>query len=68
MVTSGFSLFPKGVFLGTVIEPGLESGDSFLNISVSLAIDFSTLEYVYVVTDNLAAEMESLEEKNKENG
>lgn len=68
VVTSGFSLFPKGILLGTVIEPGLESGDSFLNISVSLDIDFSTLEYVYVVTDNFTDEMRSLEEKNKENG
>lgn len=68
VITSGFSLFPQGILLGTVIEPGLESGDSFLNISVALAIDFSTLEYVYVVTDNLAEEITLLEEKNKENG
>jgi rod shape-determining protein MreC len=68
VVTSGFSLFPEGILLGKVIEPGLESGDSFLNISVALDIDFSSLQYVYVVTDKLAEEKTALEEKNKENG
>jgi rod shape-determining protein MreC len=68
VMTSGFSLFPEGILLGTVIEPGLESGDSFLNISVALDIDFSTLQYVYVVLDNLAEEKKTLEEKNNENG
>src|SRR5690606_907256 len=68
VVTSGFSLFPEGIILGKVIEPGLESGDSFLNISVALAIDFSSLQYVYVVTDKLADEKLILEEINKENG
>jgi rod shape-determining protein MreC len=67
-MTSGFSLFPEGILLGTVIEPGLESGDSFLNISVALDIDFSTLQYVYVVLDNLAEEKKTLEEKSNENG
>ncbi len=68
VMTSGFSLFPEGILLGTVIEPGLESGDSFLNISVALDIDFSSLQYVYVVIDKLAEEKKKLEEKNKENG
>src|SRR5690606_26997439 len=68
VVTSGFSLFPEGILLGRVIEPNLESGDSFLNISVALEIDFASLQYVYVVTDNLADEKELLEEKSKENG
>lgn len=68
VVTSGFSLFPEGILLGKVIEPNLESGDSFLNISITLEIDFASLQYVYVVTDNLADEKAMLEEKSKENG
>lgn len=68
VVTSGFSLFPEGITLGKVVESGLQSGDSFLNISVALETDFSTLRYVYVVTDQLAEEKSALEAKNKEHG
>ena len=68
VITSGFSLFPAGILLGTVIQPDLESGDSFLNISVALELDFISLQYVYVVTDNLADEKIVLEDKSKDNG
>jgi len=68
VVTSGYSLFPAGLPLGHVLETGLQSGDSFLNISVALDIDFNTLQYVYVILDKMAAEKEALEDKTKENG
>lgn len=68
VVTSGYSLFPEGIFLGKVIESGLESGDSFLNISVALELDFSSLQYVYVVLDKFSEEKTTLEEVSKENG
>src|SRR5690606_28217170 len=49
VVTSGFSLFPPGIVIGTILETGLVSGSSFLDISVKLSNDFSTLRYVYII-------------------
>jgi rod shape-determining protein MreC len=67
VITSGFSLFPPGIVIGTVLETGLSSGSSFLDISVLLNNDFSTLRYVYIVVDSYAAEKETLEIQNLEN-
>lgn len=66
--TSGYSLFPEGILLGRVVDFETEGSDSFLDIIVQLEIDFSSLQYVYVVTDNLADEKAELEEISKENG
>lgn len=66
VATSGYSLFPEGILIGKVVETGIESGESFFDIRVQLNNDFSTLQYVYVVTDDLATEKEAIEEKNKE--
>lgn len=68
VITSGYSLFPEGIVMGTVTETGLKSGDSFLNIGVALNIDFTKLRYVYVVIDNLAEEKIELEEQSLDNG
>jgi len=67
VITSGFSLFPPGIVIGTVLETGLTSGSSFLDISVLLNNDFSTLRYVYIIIDRYSEEKESLEVKNLEN-
>jgi len=67
VITSGFSLFPPGIIIGTVLETGLSSGSSFLDISVRLNNDFSTLQYVYIVVDRYSGEKENLETKNLEN-
>lgn len=66
--TSGYSLFPQGILLGKVINSEQESSDSFLDINIELEIDFSSLQYVYVVTDNMADEKAELEKMSKENG
>lgn len=68
VVTSGYSLFPSGVIIGQVEETGILSGSSFLDIKIKLNNDFSTLRYVYIVTDKLSEEKEKLEEQNSENG
>lgn len=65
VVTSGYSLFPAGVPIGTVSKTGLKGGDSFLNIEVKLATNFATLSYVYVVKDSFGAEQKTLESTNK---
>lgn len=66
VVTSGFSLFPEGVAIGSVNQVNQDDGNSFLNIEVKLSTDFSSLRYVYVVTNLYAAEQDSLEsEVNK---
>jgi len=67
VITSGFSLFPPGIVIGTVLETGLSSGSSFLDISVLLNNDFSTLRYVYIIIDRYAEEKEALEAQNIEN-
>jgi rod shape-determining protein MreC len=68
VVTSGFSLFPSGLDIGTIISTDQDSGNSFLNVKVKLSTDFSRLQYIYVVTDLYAAEQQALEskEENKE--
>lgn len=67
VITSGFSLFPAGIDIGTVIQADQNDGNSFLNIEVKLSTDFSTLQYIYVVTNLYATEQQSLElkEENK---
>lgn len=66
--TTGFSQkFPKDVFIGRVIKCDLNSGDNFYNIQVALSTNFSTLRYVYIVEDNFAEELKSLEQKEVEN-
>ena len=66
--TSGYSLFPEGILLGRVVKTDTEGSDSFLDIIIKLEIDFSSLQYVYVVTDTMADEQDELEELSKENG
>jgi len=66
--TSGFSLFPKGIMVGVVEETGITSGESFLDLRIKLSTNFSNLEYVYLVKDNLKTEKEALEASNDNNG
>src|SRR5699024_7362330 len=65
VVTSGYSLFPEGILIGKVVETGVASGESFFDIRVELNNDFSTLQFVYVVTDDLAKEKAALEAENQ---
>lgn len=67
VITSGYSLFPPGIVIGTVLETGITGGSSFLDISVKLNNDFSTLRYVYIIIDQFAEEKAALEMKSTEN-
>lgn len=65
VVTSEFSLFPEGTNIGYVAENRKKGGDSEMDIKVKLDIDFSTLQYVYVINNLLSAQQIALESQNK---
>lgn len=66
--TSGFSLFPEGIEVGKIVETGIGSGQSFLDLKIALSTDFSNLHHVYVIKDLLIQEKETLEEASQDNG
>lgn len=62
IVTSGFNaVFPENIPIGTISEYQLEDNDVFYEAKISLAVDFSSLEYVYLVQNVMKAEQDSLE-------
>jgi len=61
VVTSGFGNFPPGIPVGLISNRGIATGDNFLTIQINLFNDFSTLQYVYVIKDQLAQEQKVLE-------
>jgi len=65
VVTSDLSLFPAGIPLGKVSKLTTKGGGFFLNMEVALAVDFSKLEYVYVVINKFAIEQTTLEAQEK---
>ncbi|MBD1432161.1 rod shape-determining protein MreC [Sphingobacterium sp. DN00404] len=66
--TSGFSLFPAGIQVGKIVETGITSGESFLDLKIELSTNFSNLHHVYVVKDLLIKEKEQLEADSQDNG
>ncbi|MXV51127.1 rod shape-determining protein MreC [Pedobacter sp. HMF7647] len=67
VVTSGFSLFPKNLPIGTITKTDKQGGNNFLDIEVKLSTDFSTLEYVYVVNNLMTQEQKTLETNSTKN-
>jgi rod shape-determining protein MreC len=65
VVTSGYSLFPEGIPIGKISDLHTKSGGLFLNMEVTLAVDFSNLQYVYVVDNKFATEQAGLEAQQK---
>jgi len=65
VVTSGHSLFPEGIPIGKISNLHTKAGGFSLNMEVTLAVDFSKLEYVNVVSNKLAAEQSGLEAQQK---
>ncbi len=66
--TSGYSLFPQGILVGEIIETGITSGESFLDLRIKLSTDFSNLHHVYIVKDLMVEEKQALEATNQDNG
>ncbi|MBB6129169.1 rod shape-determining protein MreC [Mucilaginibacter lappiensis] len=67
VVTSGYSLFPTGIPFGKITNLHAKGGGLLLNVDVTLAVDFSKLEYVYVVNNKFASEQAGLEAGQKKN-
>ena len=67
VVTSDYSLFPAGIPIGKISNLHTRAGGYTLNMEVSLAVDFSKLQYVEVVVNKLASEQAGLEAQEKKN-
>ena len=56
VVTSGYSsIFPEGIFVGTISDFSQPDGENYYDIEVKLAVDFKSLSYVEVI-ENLDKE------------
>jgi rod shape-determining protein MreC len=67
VVTSGYnSVFPAGVFIGTIESFTTEPNKNFSTVKLRLGVDFSRLTYVYVVPTPPRAERDSLEQHTGE--
>lgn len=67
LVTNSFSnIFPEGISVGTVNRFEKDENKNFYtSIEVALSVDFSNLNYIYVVKDKLKEERMKLESKNE---
>ena len=65
VVTSGYSLFPEGIPIGKISNLHTKAGGYALNMEVTLAVDFTKLQYVDVVDNKFAKEQEGLEAQQK---
>ena len=62
IVTSSYnSVFPEGVFIGTIDSFVKEPDKNFWTVRVRLGVNFANLTYVYVVTNRAKAERDTLE-------
>ena len=62
VVTSDKSLYPTGIAIGKLLNLRAKNArGSFLSMDVALAVDFTKLEYVYVVINEFATEQTELE-------
>ena len=66
VVTSGYSLFPTGTMLGRISNLDVKGSNNGTGIEVNLSVNFSNLQYVYVVKNKLALEQQSLEAQEKQ--
>ncbi len=67
VVTSGYSLFPSGIPFGKITNLHAKSGGLLLNVEVALAVDFTKLQYVYVINNKFAQEQAGLEAVQNKN-
>ncbi|UOQ75873.1 rod shape-determining protein MreC [Hymenobacter sp. 5516J-16] len=62
VVTSGYNaVFPEGVLIGTIDSFVKEPDKNFWTVRVKLAVDFSRLIYVYLVTSRPKVERDTVE-------
>lgn len=66
VVTSNLSsIYPAGIPIGKISSLQSKDGGLFLNMDVALAVDYSKLEYVYVINNRLATEQTQVEAARK---
>ncbi|MGI4751704.1 MAG: rod shape-determining protein MreC [Janthinobacterium lividum] len=66
VVTSGYSLFPTGTMIGYISRPDVKDSNNGTGIEVKLSVNFSSLQYVYVIKNKLALEQQGLEAQEKQ--
>ncbi len=63
IVTNGYStIFPRGLDIGVVQSFDINKNGAFYDVAIKPLVDFSSLEYVYVLKGNFAKELISLME------
>lgn len=63
VITSNFStIFPEGIPIGKISNQTLDAGDNFHALEVELFTDFSTVSTVYIISNLLKNEQQSLEQ------
>jgi rod shape-determining protein MreC len=66
VVTSNLSsYFPAGIPIGRISNLQAKEGGLFLNMDVKLAVDYSRLDYVYVINNRMALEQVQVEAGRK---
>jgi rod shape-determining protein MreC len=65
VLTSGFSLFPEGIMVGKVSDLHAKGGGMSLNMEVKFSVDYTKLQYVYVVINKFQKEQDALEAQQK---
>jgi rod shape-determining protein MreC len=51
VITSGMSsIYPKGIYVGRIRGIGAKEWETSLDLTIEPIVDFSTLEYVFVIT------------------
>ena len=67
LITNGYSnIFPEGIKVGTVNRFEEDETENFYFIEVNLNLDYSNLDYVYVIQNPLKNERIKLEKKQDE--
>lgn len=64
VVTSGFNaVFPDSIMIGTIKSFELNNEDVFYRAKIKLAVDFSSLDYVYLIHNTMKEEQDSLQQE-----
>jgi len=66
VITSALSsIFPEGMFVGTVYYYKRNASEAFYTVKVQLSTDFKRLQHVYILDYKFKSEPDSLELKTK---
>jgi len=59
------STFPPGILVGRVSRVGMQPNQTFYDITINLATNFSNLSFVYVIENTLKTEQDNLEKQSE---